>query len=57
MNIDAALSDLEQASARMPTLLPLLQDSLLELSKVSNVNIRDKAFSLLQRQLLHCPRL
>lgn len=56
VNLAATLSDLERASARMPTILSALEDSLLELTDISDANIRDRAYVLLERLLLHCPR-
>lgn len=56
VNLVATLSDLERASARMPAILSVLEDSLLELTHVSDPNVRDRAYGLLERLLLHCPR-
>lgn len=56
VNLTATLLDLERASARMPMILSALEDSLLELTDVSDSNVRDRAYVLLERLLLHCPR-
>lgn len=55
VNLTATLLDLERASARMPMILSALEDSLLELTDVSDSNVRDRAYVLLERLLLHCP--
>ncbi|KAG0612970.1 hypothetical protein M758_6G066600 [Ceratodon purpureus] len=55
VNLTATLSDLERASARMPTILSALEDSLLELTDINDANVRDRAYILLERLLLHCP--
>jgi hypothetical protein len=56
INLAATLSDLERASVRMPTILSALEDSLLELTDINDPNVRDRAYVLLERLLLHCPR-
>lgn len=56
INLAATLSDLERASARMPTILSALEDSLLKLTEISDPSVRDRAYILLERLLLHCPR-
>ena len=52
----AILEDLEKSSNRMPAVLSVLEDSLLELTHISDSNVRDRAYVLLERLLLHCPR-
>lgn len=56
VNLAATLSDLERASLRMPTILSALEDSLLELTESNDATVRDRAYVLLERLLLHCPR-
>lgn len=56
VNLVAILEDLEKSSNRMPAILSVLEDSLLELTHISDPNVRDRAYVLLERLLLHCPR-
>jgi hypothetical protein len=56
INLNATLTDLERASARMPAILSVLEDSLLELTQINDSDMRDRAYILLERLLLHCPR-
>jgi hypothetical protein len=55
VNLNATLTDLERASARMPAILSVLEDSLLELTQINDSDMRDRAYILLERLLLHCP--
>ncbi|CAM6088323.1 unnamed protein product [Calypogeia fissa] len=54
-NLVATLNDLERASARMPAILTVFEDSLVKLTMVKDSPIRERIYSLLERSLLHCP--
>eukprot|EP01018_Ginkgo_biloba_P009674 Gb_30019 [translate_table: standard] len=54
-DIIATLDDIEKASARVPTLLTFLEESLVELTKVQSTDIQERLYQLLERLLLHCP--
>lgn len=49
------LEDLDQASTRMPSVLSMLEDVLLELIQIADTNINDLVYDLLERLLLECP--
>lgn len=54
-NLVATLNDLERASARMPAILSVFEDSLVQLTMVKDSSIRERIYTLLERSLLHCP--
>lgn len=55
-NLSGTLNDLERASARMPAILTVFEDSLVQLTTVKDSLVRERVYSLLERSLLHCPR-
>lgn len=52
----ATLVDLELASSRLPTILSLLKDVLVELMKVTDHETSEIVYKLLERSLYECPR-
>ncbi|KAL2636269.1 hypothetical protein R1flu_007748 [Riccia fluitans] len=54
-NLSATLTDVDKASARVPALLSVLEDSLVQLISEKDSSLRERIYALLERTLVHCP--